>query len=178
MKFRDGLLVGLAVATVACALPQNVRLVHRGVRLATSWRDGFRSTGEYVDAARRMAARAQASGKSVAYCCSRGHELLPVDRSRVLAMSWATAPKPVKFGSVPELTESDAIVAPSDSSRARAELPAQGYRILDSGGGLHLWARGSDWTSSSFTAQTLARRTHVDVGSWLGGRRIRCHRWL
>ncbi len=151
MKFRDGLLVGLAVATVACALPQDARLVRRGVRLATSWRDGFRSTGEYVDAARRMAARAQTSGKSVAYCCSRGHELLPVDRSRVLAMSWATTPKPVKFGPVPELTETDAIVAPSDSSLAHAELSAQGYRILDSGGGLHLWVKGTDWTSSSST---------------------------
>lgn len=151
MKLRDWLLVGLAVATVVCALPQDVRLVRRGVRLATSWRDGFRSTGEYVDAARRMAARAQASGKTVAYCCSRGNGLLPVDRSRVLAMSWATAPQPVKFGAVSELTDADAIVAPSDSSRAAVELPAQGYRVLDSGGGLHLWVRGSDWTSSSFT---------------------------
>lgn len=151
MRFRDGLFVGLAVATVVCALPQDARLVRRGVRLATSWRDGFRSTGEYVDAARRMAAWARKSGKSVAYCCSRGNELLPVDRSRVLAMSWATAPQPVKFGSVSDLTSADSIVAPSDSSRARAELPAQGYRVLDSGGGLHLWARGTDWTPSAST---------------------------
>lgn len=149
MKLRDWLLVGLAVATVACALPQDVRLVRRGVRLATSWRDGFRSTGEYVDAARRMAARAQASGKTISYCCSRGNDLLPVDRSRVLAMSWATAPCPVKFGAVSELTETDAIVAPSDSSRAAVELPARRYRVLDSDGGLHLWARGTDWFPSS-----------------------------
>ena len=149
MKLRDWLGVGLAVATVACALPQNVRLVRRGVRLATSWRDGFRGTGEYVDAARRMAAWAQESGKTVAYCCSRGNDLLPVGRSRVLAMSWAAAPQPVKFGAVSELTETDAIVAPSDSSQAAVELPTRGYRVLDSGGGLYLWARGTDWLPSS-----------------------------
>ena len=158
MKSRDCLFVGLAVATVACALPQNARIVHRGIRLATSWRDGFRSTGEYVDAARRMAAQAQASGKTVAYCCSRGSELLPVDRSRVLAMSWATAPQPVKFGDVSELIDADAIVAPSDSSQAAAELPSQGYRILDSGGGLHLWAKGANGAFSSASSSSVPLR--------------------
>lgn len=158
MKSRDCLFVGLAVATVACALPQDARIVHRGIRLATSWRDGFRSTGEYVDAARRMAAQAQASGKTVAYCCSRGSELLPVDRSRVLAMSWATAPQPVKFGDVSELIDADAIVAPSDSSQAAAELPSQGYRILDSGGGLHLWAKGANGAFSSASSSSVPLR--------------------
>ncbi|MBR3921765.1 MAG: hypothetical protein IKJ45_01505 [Kiritimatiellae bacterium] len=113
--------------------------------MAHTWRDGYRSTGEHVDAARRMVARARSCGKSVAYCQPYEDRLTPVDRSRILSMSWETAPRPVKCGSVAELRGCDAIVASAYGlDLGTDDKLGPRYHVVDSAGGLSLWVKDAE----------------------------------
>ena len=100
----------IAISSLALNAPALTRIMRSGCRMATSWQDGFRSTGEQVDAARRMAAKAKANGKSVGCCCSCEKGLLPIERSRILAMSWVAMPDCVPFGPMRDMIGKDAIV--------------------------------------------------------------------
>ena len=145
MKCRVWMVCAVAALTLCMNAPALGRLAQSGFRLATSWRSSYRGTSETVDAARRMAALAKANGKSIAYCRSRGGGLLPIERSRVLAMSWETAPYPARNGSLLEIIGADAIVAAEYEPIIDSELRGHGYSIRDSGGGVNLWCRGDDW---------------------------------
>ena len=147
MKCRYWFVGTLAVLTLCMNAPALVRLARSGYHLATSWQSGYRSTGETVDAARRMAALAKANGRSVAYCRSREDGLLPIERSRILAMSWETAPNPVRNGLLRETIGTGAIVVAEFEPVIESELRNHGYGIRDSGGGVNLWCRGEEWTT-------------------------------
>jgi len=144
MKCRYWFVGTLAVLTLCMNAPALMRLARSGCRLATSWQSGYRSTGETVDAARRMAALVKANGRSIAYCRSREDGLLPIERSRILAMSWENAPYPIRNGSLRETIGVDAIVAAEHEPVIESELRNHGYRLRDSGGGVNLWCRGED----------------------------------
>lgn len=145
MKCRVWMVCAVAALTLCMNAPTLGRLARSGFRLATSWRSSYRGTSETVDAVRRMAALAKANGKSIAYCRSRGDGLLPIERSRVLAMSWETAPYPACNGLLPEIIGADAIVAAEFEPIIDSELRDHGYSIRESGGGVNLWCRGGDW---------------------------------
>lgn len=145
MKCRVWMVCAVAALTLCMNAPALGRLARSGFRLATSWRSSYRGTSETVDTVRRMAALAKASGKSIAYCRSRGNWLLPIERSRVLAMSWETAPCPVRNGSLLEIIGADAIVAAEYEPIIDSELRGHGYSVRDSGGGVNLWCRGDGW---------------------------------
>ncbi len=140
---RNTVFLALALATLFCSITPMMRLLRNGCRMATSWRCGFRSTGEYVDAARRMAMCSLARGKTIAYCCQREDGLLPVERSRILAMSWAAAPNPVLYGPVAELMSSDSIVCSAYEPICEQRLEEHGYVISDTAGGMRLWEKDS-----------------------------------
>lgn len=131
----------LAVLTLVLNAPALARLTRSGCRMASSWRDGFRGASEQVDAARRMAARAHGEGRSVAYCRSSSRGLLPIERSRVLAMSWATMPEPVHAGDVASVVGSEAVVVAEFEPEIEKVLSASGYAAVASDGGLKLWER-------------------------------------
>ena len=137
----------VAVLTLCMNVPTLDRLARSGFRLATSWRFGYRGTSETVDAARRMAALAKASGKSIAYCRTREEGLIPIERSRVLAMSWETAPCPVRNGLLHEMVGADAIVAAEYEPLLDSELRKNGYYVYESAAGINLWCRGDGWKS-------------------------------
>ena len=133
------LAAGLAVSINVWGV---LRLCKTGVRMAQTWSDGYRSSGEHVDVARSMAAKVLASGGSVAYCQPYDDGLTAVDRSRILAMSWETAPQPVKYGNAQELRGYDAVVASAFGLDMSAEDNLGGeYRMVDYGGGVALWAK-------------------------------------
>ena len=142
MKFLRWAVAALAVATVVGNASGLVRLGDGAVFMARTWICGYRSTGEHVDVARRMVENALVQGRSVAYCQTYEDRLTSVDRSRILAMSWATAPCPVRYGSAPELRDYDAVVATAYG--IDLGLPnglGEQYHVVDSGGGLALWAK-------------------------------------
>ena len=142
MKFQGWVLAALAVFTVAGNANGLARFYANGVRMARTWVGGFRGSGEHVDAARRMTETALARGWSIAYCQPYDDRLTSVDRSRILAMSWATAPCPVRYGNAAELRGFDAVVASAyglDLGTDRG-LGDQ-YHVVDSCGGLALWAK-------------------------------------
>lgn len=149
MKFRGWMVCTVAVLTLCMNAPMLTRLARSGFRLATSWRAEYRGTSETVDTARRMASLAKASGKSIAYCCSCDEGLMPIERSRILAMSWETAPCPVRNGLLREIIGVDAIVAAEHEPIIDSELRNNGYCIHDSGAGVNLWCRGDGWRTSA-----------------------------
>ena len=140
-RSRWGIVV-LAALALAPNVPALTRLARSGCRMASSWRDGFRSASEQVDAARRMAACVHDDGKSVAYCQISPRGLFPIERSRVLAMSWATMPEPVRSGDPATVVGSDAIVVTEFEPKTEKRLSADGYAAVASGGGVNLWVRG------------------------------------
>lgn len=142
MKFLRWAVAALAALTVAGNAMELARFGASGAFMARTWRCGFRSTGEHVDAARRMAENAVARGWSIAYCQPYEDRITSVDRARILAMSWATAPCPVQYGCVAELRGYDAVVASAYGfDLGSATGLGEQYRVVDSGGGLALWAK-------------------------------------
>ncbi len=160
MKFRSWMVCAVAVLTLCMNAPMLARLARSGFRLATSWRDEYRGTSETVDAARRMASSAKASGKSIAYCRSRNEGLTPIERSRILAMSWETAPFPVRNGLLSETIGTDAIVAAEHEPIIDSELRNNGYCIHDTDAGVNLWCRGDGWL---IRARTTGHRHMSEV---------------
>ena len=138
-RIRNVVFLVLAFATLFCSITPLMRLLRNGYSMAASWQGGFRSVGEYVDAARRMTMRSLSHGKTIAYCCQRKTRLLPVERSRILAMSWATAPNPVLYGPVQEIMLADSIVCSAYEPTSEQLLKEHGYVISDAAGGLCLW---------------------------------------
>ena len=139
----------LAISSLILNAPALTRIVRSGCRMAMSWQDGFRSTGEQVDAARRMAAQAKANGRVVGDCCSCAKGLLPIERSRILAMSWVVLPDLVSFGPLRDMIGKDAIVVSEYDPVADKELGRAGYRAVERGGGVSLWYRGGEWADCS-----------------------------
>lgn len=142
MRFPEWAVAVLAALTVAGNAMGIVRFGESAAYMARTWTRGFRSTGEHVDAARRMAENAVSQGWSIAYCQPYEDRITSVDRSRILAMSWATAPCPVPYGDAVKLRGYDAVVASAygfdfNSAAGLDEL----YRVVDFGGGLALWAK-------------------------------------
>lgn len=140
----------LVILSFAFNVPALTRIARSGCRMAMSWRDGFRSSGESVGAARRMAVSAKTNGKSVGYCCSCEKGLLPIERSRILAMSWVAMPDFVPFGPMRDMIGKDAIVVTEYDPVADKELGLAGYHIVEHGGGVNLWYRGREWTACSY----------------------------
>ena len=141
MKFRGWMVCTVAVLTLCMNAPMLTRLARSGFRLATSWRAEYRGTSETVDTARRMASLAKASSKSIAYCRSCDEGLMPIERSRILAMSWESAPCPVRNGLLREIIGVDAIVAAENEPIIDSELKNNGYCIHDTEAGVNLWCR-------------------------------------
>lgn len=131
-----------AVLTLILNANSVARLYQHGFSSEHAWSYGFRGASENVDAARRMTVRACAAGGAVAYCPPYDGWLTPVDRSRILAMSWETAPLPVTYGRASEFRGCDYVVSSAHGveDEMRNGLGDQ-YHIVDTDGGLNLWSR-------------------------------------
>ncbi len=149
MKVCNLILCIVVILTLLLNAPLLMRLERNSYRMATSWQDGFRGTSETVDTPRRMAALAKANNKTIAYYRLSQKGLLPIERSRLLTMSWETLPHSIMSGTLQDVLGFDAIVAAEYDPIIERELTSCGYRVEKSSGGVNLWVTGEKWTTEA-----------------------------
>lgn len=132
----------VSVLTFALNTPELLSLARSGIWLSATWQDGYRSTGEQVDGARRLVERWCLDDSKVAYCTFERKGPRPVERSRIIAMSWATSPLPVAHGVVEDVKGADAVVASQYDNKIRCNSEfLSDYHVVDACGDLNLWVK-------------------------------------
>ena len=145
----------LAIATLAGNGGWLVRTIRGIDLLRSSWGErAYRGNGDHVDLPRQMVERHVSPGTSVYMVNIKSNELMSVERSRHLAVSWAMSPTPVRFGYDPGIGDAQAVLGcaygpgPEFSS---AGLDSAEFKKVDEGGGSALWMRTGACPPSSTT---------------------------
>ena len=145
----------LAIATLAGNGGWLVRTIRGIEHLRSSWGErAYRGNGDHVDLPRQMVERHVSPGTSVYMVNIKSNELMSVERSRHLAVSWAMSPTPVRFGYDPSIGDAQAVLGcaygpgPEFSS---AGLDSAEFKKVDEGGGSALWMRTGACPPSSTT---------------------------
>lgn len=141
----------LAVLTLGLNWPECRGLIAHGVLSAFAWSErGYRGNGRYTDAYRELVERFVPLGGSVYYCCDTADgRLQSIERSVHLTLSWAQCPTPVRFGTVEDIDDADAIVG----SRIRlVDIP--GYRLVAKNDCAALWLKNGVPVSTSGTPRS------------------------
>ena len=145
MKAGSWIALLLGIATLAGNGEALLRLARNAVFLRNSWQArGYRSSGDYIDLPRQMVERRLSPGDAVYFVCIHSNQLLSVERSQHLAISWAMCPTPVPFGYDSGIGDADAVLACAYGPGPEFEsagLDPDAFEKIDEGGGLALWTR-------------------------------------
>ena len=112
--------------------------------LRRTW-DGhsFRGTTLLADEPRRVLERHDVPGGVFLLLSNSGRGLQPFERTMHHALSWSQSPRPVRFGSLADVREEDAIVrlyATNSPDFADAGLTDRGFHLATSKNGAQVWA--------------------------------------
>ena len=145
LKVGSWIALLLGIATLAGNGEALLRLARNAVFLRNSWQArGYRSSGDYIDLPRQMVERHVAPDASVFFACIHSNQLLAVERSQHLAISWTMCPTPVPFGYDPAIGDADAVLACAYGPGPEFEsagLDPDAFEKIDEGGGRALWLR-------------------------------------
>jgi len=143
-QFWGWLFVLLSVATLAGnGSFRNIRVYDFLSPPAWGGRN-YRSSGDHVDLPRSMVERHVLPGTSLYLVCIKSNELLSVERSLHLAVSWVMCPTPVRFGNDSEIGDADSVLACTYGPGPKFESAGcdpTAFQKVDEGGGTALWMR-------------------------------------
>lgn len=145
LKVGSWIALLLGIATLAGNGEALLRLARNAAWLRGSWQGrSHRSSGDYIDLPRQMVERHVAPDASVFFACIHSNQLLAVERSQHLAISWAMSPTPVRFGYDPGIGDADAVLACAYGPGPEFEsagIDPDAFEKVDEGGGMALWLR-------------------------------------
>lgn len=102
----------------------------------------FRGTTLLADGPRRVLERHDVPGGIFLLLSNPRQGMLPFERTMHHALSWSQSPRPVRFGSLADVREEDAIVrlfATNSPDFAEAGLDSRGFRLGGSEHGAEVW---------------------------------------